>query len=318
MVSSRFKTSVICCFFVFPTGSLNADFAGSSKTLSETVLSDIRLSKSVSSKSMVEEIDRIIGSATEKYVSETFVGLDVSIEGIVDGDPIIGMSGLKVLDETDDLSKTTFVQGSIYSQDGRHTFNAGLGHRLVSENKKWMWGVNVFYDHEFPYDHQRVSLGTEFVTSIAEFNANRYLGLSDWRTGKGGYAEKALDGEDFEIGLAIPYMPQSKVYHKEFRWVGVSGRQDLEGYTTSVKIAGDLFIKGLSVELGQTSFKNNKESIDHVKVTYSQQKAEEPSRPLFSSMAFQFDSVEKQRTRKVRRENLIVKQTRTKVIFRGE
>ena len=299
-------------------GSSSADLSGSLKILSETVLSDVRSSNPLSSEVLIREVDQVVSTTTEKYVSETFVGLNVSIESIVDGAPILGISGLKVLDETDDLTHTTFFQGSIYSQDGRHTFNGGLGHRYLSENQNWIWGVNVFYDYELPYDHQRVSLGTEFVTSIAEFTANRYLGLSDWRIGKGGYDEKVLDGKDFEIGLVIPYMPQSRIFHKEFKWKGVNGIQDTEGHTTSLNLSGDLFVKGLSVELGKTSFKNNKKSIDHLKVIYSLKKADELSQPLFSNRAFQFDSVEKHRMRKVRRENLIVKQTRTKVIFRGE
>ena len=37
-----------------------------------------------------------------------------------------------------------------------------------------MLGVNAFYDHEFPYDHGRYSIGLEARSTIGEINANMY------------------------------------------------------------------------------------------------------------------------------------------------
>jgi adhesin/invasin len=37
-----------------------------------------------------------------------------------------------------------------------------------------MLGVNAFYDHEFPYDHGRYSIGLEARSTVGEVNANMY------------------------------------------------------------------------------------------------------------------------------------------------
>ena len=47
-----------------------------------------------------------------------------------------------------------------------------------------MFGVNGFYDYELDYDHQRLGIGAEIKSSILELTTNRYLGLSETRTGK--------------------------------------------------------------------------------------------------------------------------------------
>ena len=56
----------------------------------------------------------------------------------------------------------------------RETFNTGFIFRNLSDDKKWIRGINLFYDHEFPYVHQRYSAGLEIKSSVLELNSNFY------------------------------------------------------------------------------------------------------------------------------------------------
>ena len=65
------------------------------------------------------------------------------------------------LSDPDDIFNTYFTQGSVFYEDNRTTLNLGLGYRKLSDNKMLLTGINAFYDHEFPYDHGRTSIGFE-------------------------------------------------------------------------------------------------------------------------------------------------------------
>ena len=95
---------------------------------------------------------------------------------------------------------------SAFYQDNRTTLNAGLGYRRLAFDNTLMLGVNAFYDHEFPYDHGRTSLGFEARTTMGEINANKYWATTKDKVGKQGFTERALDGYDIEGGIALPYM----------------------------------------------------------------------------------------------------------------
>jgi hypothetical protein len=68
-----------------------------------------------------------------------------------------------------DLSKiqdTFFMQNSLFHKDNRTTINTGLGYRKLTLENNLLIGVNGFYDHEFPYNHGRTSLGLELRTTV--------------------------------------------------------------------------------------------------------------------------------------------------------
>lgn len=81
-------------------------------------------------------------------------------------------------------------------------------------DKKLLVGFNSFYNHEFPYNHKRASFGFETRSSVGEINANKYYRLSTWNGGYNGIQEKALDGQDIEIGVPLPYINWTKAYLK--------------------------------------------------------------------------------------------------------
>lgn len=176
----------------------------------------------------------------------------------------------------------------------------------MTPSENWLFGINAFYDHELPYDHQRMSVGLEARSSAIEFNMNQYFAISDDLSGENGSTERALDGHDLELGVGIPYMPGSKIYHRQFEWETVNGLTKIEGSTTSIEVSGSL-LPGVTLELGSTDYKTRADK-EFAKITYTYSKAESPT-PLFAPDAYQMKSMRDQRLKKVRRENQIVKQT---------
>jgi len=267
---------------------------------------------SATEKQALSFLDDNINNLLEQSISNHLDNIEVSVEGSTSGKPTISILGIQPLNESKDLRNTTFGQYSLNNSDGRQTLNLGLAYRNMSEDERWLYGINAFYDHEFPYDHQRYSIGLEARSSIFEFNANKYTNISDWRSGENGVDESALDGHDAEVGVVLPYMPNSKLYHKEFKWNALNSADDLKGGTTSLELSGELLMPGLTLELGRTNYDGTQTDKNFAKVTYSkafglqtQSKA-----PMFSEKMYTFNSMKNQRLKKVRRQNKIVKQNK--------
>ena len=214
-----------------------------------------------------------------------------------------GKITFKPLNDTDD--GLTFFQGSLFTHDGdRETLNLGFGKRSFNDDKSFMYGLNVFYDHELDYNHQRGSFGGEIKSSILDFNTNHYFGISDQRTGKNSIKEDVADGYDLEVGAHVPYMPSAKIYAKIFEYE-IPGGSDFEGmeYSSSVGIPNS----GLNVEVGFKDYGNA--SYDDqwfVNLTFNSSRINKYN-TFFSEQAFERVSMEEKKYDKVRRENLIVK-----------
>ncbi len=104
------------------------------------------------------------------------------------------------------------------SSDRRNTVNAGLVYRYITPDLQHMIGANMFYDHQWPYHHNRMSLGLDYKTSLYGLSLNKYMGLSDWRGRDDGYEEKALGGEDVELSGRLPYRPELELFAKGYHW----------------------------------------------------------------------------------------------------
>ena len=222
------------------------------------------------------------------------------------------------LSDPADIKNTFFTQDSVYHQDGRTTLNLGLGYRRLEMDNKLLLGVNAFYDHEFPYAHGRTSIGLEARTTVGEINFNQYWGASGWRTAKNSVQEKALGGTDIELGMPLPYMNWAKIYGRGFVWYGEEGASDSKGGDISLRAEVPM-IPGLSIEGGRRMYSGSTQDESFLRVSWNiaDLYAMKKSQPLFSEKAYSFDSMENQRYAKVRRENLIIKQTKFKVIVRG-
>jgi len=240
------------------------------------------------------------------------------------GDPDDTVGGLLLvapLSNQDDVKNTVFTQVSAYHFDRRTTVNLGIGYRRLELDNTLLWGVNAFYDHEFPYDHGRTSVGFEMRTSMAEFHANRYWAQTGWRDGRNNQEERALDGYDLEFGLPLPYMNWVKAYARLFRWDSeIDNIDDTKGNDFSLR-ADVPIIPGLALEVGHRHYSSSESDENFLKITYNifgGAKNAAPM-PLFTSTAYANTSMVDKRFEKVRRENIIYKQKKAggSVIVRG-
>ena len=211
---------------------------------------------------------------------------------------------IKPLSDINDNENILFTQGSLFlSDESRETLNLGIGKRKLVNDDTLLIGANLFYDHELDYDHQRASVGIEAISSVGSFRLNQYYGLSGWTAGLDNVQEKALNGQDIEVGAPLPYLPWTNLYYRSFNWEGASGATDLEGDEISLEAKFSNF----NVEVGKRSNDGVTEDEDFLKITYTCCNNSN-SEVGISDTAYNLTSVADQKFAKVRRQNLIVKQ----------
>jgi hypothetical protein len=250
---------------------------------------------------------------TESFLERYFPTVEISYGAAGGEKPTAGLLIVAPLTDKEDIFNTVFTQVSGFYQDNRTTLNLGLGYRHITDNKKFLYGINAFYDHEFPYDHGRTSVGVEAMSTMWEVRGNKYWATTDWKTGRRGQQERALDGYDIEAGMPLPYMNWATVFIKHFQWDAYDGADDLEGQDLSLRAQFPDFLTGLEVEAGRSFYKDYRNE-SFVKVSYNLTEIFKEKKsyrePWFNKTAYRLESVEHKRFEKVRRENLIVKQTR--------
>jgi adhesin/invasin len=208
------------------------------------------------------------------------------------------------ISEESDISNTTFFQGSLFlSDDSRETINLGIASRKLLNDDYLLLGTNLFYDHELDYNHRRVSIGLEAISSVGSFTYNEYFRLSSWKSGVDNTQEKALNGRDMEIGSPLPFLPSTNLYYRTFEWEGASGAADQKGDDFSLVAR----FKRFNAEIGKRSFDGITEDEEFIRLTYRCCN-DDNDEFVISDKAFNLSSVEDKRFAKVRRENLIVKQ----------
>jgi len=256
---------------------------------------------------------------TKSFLEKYFPTVEIQLDMFDKQKPTSGILIVVPLSDPKDIKNTFFMQDSVYHNDNRTTVNLGLGYRRLEMDNKLLLGVNAFYDHEFPYDHGRASIGLEARTTMGEVNFNQYFATTDWKTTKGTNQEHALGGTDLEVGVPLPYMNWAKLYGRGFIWYGEDNTKDLKGGDISLRaqVPG---IPGLSVEGGRRLFSTtgyDDQSFLRVNLNVTDLYALKTTQPLFSERAYSFDSMENQRYAKVRRENLIVKQKKGGIGVKG-
>ena len=222
---------------------------------------------------------------------------------------------VKPLSDISDTENTLFTQASLFlSDDDRETINLGIGKRKLVNNDTWILGANLFYDHELDYDHQRASIGLEAISSVASLRFNQYYGLSGFKSGFGEIQEKALDGQDIELGAPLPYLPWTNFAFRSFRWHGSDGVDDQKGDELSLEAK---LPTGLNIEVGKRSHDGNTEDNEFVEVTWTCCNKDKQSEFGVSDTAYNLTSVADQRFTKVKRQNLIVKQKKMELAVIG-
>jgi len=247
-------------------------------------------------------VNSFLSNSLGKIFPTTEVSLSSGVTNEVTG------SILVVKPLTNDEDNILFTQASLFfSDDSRETLNLGIGKRKLLIDDKLIIGANLFYDHEFEYYHRRTSLGIEMISSIGHLRANQYYALSGWKQeGVNGIEERALSGNDVEVGAPLPYLPWTSVNFRSFKWEGVEGALDQEGDEMSLEAKLPF---GITVEGGKRSHDGITEDAQFVEVTWTCCKEEGVSEKFgISDKAYNLTSVANQRFAKVKRQNLIVKQ----------
>jgi len=277
----------------------------------------IDLSKMVAAGDLEGAQNQVIEAATDQGVGFTqsflekyFPTVEISFETKEGTKPTTGILVVAPLSDQEDVQNTLFTQVSAFYTDNRTTLNAGLGYRRLVSDNTLMLGVNAFYDHEFPYDHGRYSIGLEARTTVGEVNANVYQATTKWKTGKNGQQERALDGWDIEAGLPLPYMNWATVFVKRYEWSGEDGAKDIKGNDAQLRAYVPI-LPGLEIQAGRT-FKDDAKDSNYFTAIFNVTDAfsNKPKQQVqwFSDSAYKLESMEDRRYEKVRRENIIVKQ----------
>ena len=188
--------------------------------------------------------------------------------------------------------------------DDDETLNAGLVYRMMNSDMTVIYGLNIFYDHQFNTGHARTGLGFEMKSSVYDVNINLYDAQTEIHH-VNGVPEVAAGGYDAEIGAQVPYLPWAKVYYKAYQW---------NNETLNIKDGENISLymeptPRLSVEVGMQD-DSTMSSNAFLKLNYilcCNERRMGPTIFTVSNSAFNYGKIDSQRMyEKVRRENNII------------
>lgn len=212
-----FPILITCVSWAF---SVNADetvVTSDLATVVADVASDGSLSTTLKSKAetfSLGQVNKEADELAESLTSGNWMYLDLNIGR--ENDKTFGeVMSVYRLKETSNWG--IFNQTSVVNHGGRATANIGFGARHINDSETVIVGFNAFVDSELAVENSRASVGTEFLTSIAQFRANYYEGLSSPVLYKG-VTETALDGYDYKLSYELPFFYDSDIYFKGSHW----------------------------------------------------------------------------------------------------
>lgn len=237
-------------------------------------------------QTLLERVNSILNQHTEQVVKkkadEIFDNAEISITSTDQG-PEFNARVLKAFDPNPDDGIFNYGELGLVDIDDRQTLNIGFGIRALDPSERIMYGANFFFDQEFPYNHQRASVGVELATSPFRLNANRYYALSGGRSPSSDLTEQALSGQDLKAKIAFPYLPNLFFDYSKFKWFGQDGLADIKGQT--VGISGALS-DSFSIEFARKIYSDNDYgSQNSASLTYNYIPGSEKSASLFTPMA---------------------------------
>tara|TARA_B100001057_G_scaffold494686_1_gene591794 strand:- start:141 stop:1040 length:900 start_codon:yes stop_codon:yes gene_type:complete len=206
---------------------------------------------------------------------------------------------------TGDEYNKILTQLSYSTFNDRETINTGLVYRKFSQDMTKLYGINIFYDHEFNTGHARTGLGFELKSSVYDININLYEAMTE-RHHVNGAPEIAAGGYDAEIGALLPYMPWAKVYYKTYQWNNIT-ENIRHGQTLSIYMEPT---SRLSIEAGMQDDSTTNSHNAFLKLNYivcCNERKMGPSIFTVSNSAYTYGKIDSNRMyEKVRRENNIV------------
>lgn len=116
-----------------------------------------------------------------------------------------------------------------------NTINMGLAYRKLLLNNSFMLGGNIFFDHQFDQNHNRMSIGMDAQTSLYGMAVNHYIPLSGWKTIDSLREARAQAGWDVELSGRLPDHPEWTLFTKGFTWKGYDDHSDTYGYASSLE-----------------------------------------------------------------------------------
>jgi hypothetical protein len=259
-------------------------------------------------------------AAASDYDALSRLELEYSLSG--DGLTEYSLLTVQPLWSAPDLRHNIFAQASYAnkqvsdfgtdSSSRRDTLNLGLGYRYITPDEQHMFGANAFFDHQWPYDHNRMSLGLDYKTSLYGAALNHYIGLSDWRGRGDGYEEKALGGTDLELSGRLPQAPELELFMKGYHWdqeqtalFNAKGT-DIWGYQMAAEYTP---INALTLRSSLTKDNEMESSEGEVMVRFNYRFGQDWN-DMWERPSYNLDSVVERRFEKVRRNNEIRVQTR--------
>lgn len=252
-----------------------------------------------------EALKQEVSQQSEEGLKSIFKNAKVDISKIDGSKPEFEVGVIASVREGD--NSNTFQQTTINSVDGLTTLNIGLGHRVFPSDDKWFAGANIFYDQEFPENHQRASVGIEVVSLPVSISSNYYKALSGYTAYEDYVREKPADGYDAKISVALPYLPGVKASYETSRW-NFDGVEDLERETYG--LTGQLS-KNFSVTVENAEYSDGRENERRIQLGYQWNPSGNEPPTIFdvSSEPWIFDSVATEKYKFVDRENRIIKQS---------
>jgi len=174
--------------------------------------------------SSLEGIKAAAGASTLDILNRLELEYNVNDSGIEEYSALT----MQPIWDSKDLRHNIFAQASYSNKeahdifadpsDYRHTGNAGLAYRYITPNERHMFGVNAFFDHQWPYHHNRISFGLDYKNTLVGASVNKYIGISGWRKRGDGFEEIVLDGEDIELSGRLPQLPELELFAKGYHW----------------------------------------------------------------------------------------------------
>jgi hypothetical protein len=255
------------------------------------------------------EINKQANEKTDKALKSFFTTVKTSIS-LNEYDKLEGsVIGFKPMLPYDEKSDTIYGwQTSLAVTDDRYTWNNGLVYRGITSSLDYplIYGANLFYDIEFPYHHQRASLGLELKSNFFDSNINHYEPITKSLEGRNGLQESVMRGTTVDASVPIPFMPRLKAKAEYFNWSGNDGGESSIGMTYSLigKITENLlFTLSQKRERGQ-----EKIFIYNISYIFNDKSIKDIDTPIFASEAFTKIDLRPRMVEIVERENIIKKQ----------
>lgn len=199
-------------------------------------------------------------------------------------------------------------QTSLAMTDSRYTLNNGFVYRRINSSLDYplIYGGNLFYDIEFPDQHQRASMGLELKSNFVDSNINHYVPLTKTLKGRNDIDESVVKGTTIDVSAPFPYMPLLKAKIEYFNWSGNDGGPDSIGETYSLigKISDNLlFTISQKRERGQ-----GKVFLYNISYVFNDKSLKKTELPIFTKEAFIKTDIRPKMVEVVERENFIKKQ----------